>query len=118
MARTRYGLADCSDMSKIYARASVTRTSRLNPGRTAGRPLLRGRRQGGAAVCALQRVETVEALYVLSERSGPVTLASKRDAYFRIPRSAEVSASENAGRAKSRSAYFISGAACLGIWMP
>ena len=38
--------------------------------------------------------------------------------HFRMPRSAEVSASENAGRANSRSAYFISGAACLGIWMP
>ena len=25
---------------------------------------------------------------------------------------------ENAGRANSRSAYFISGAACFGIWMP
>ena len=38
--------------------------------------------------------------------------------YLRIPRSADVSASENAGRANSRSAYFMSGAACFGIWMP
>ena len=41
-----------------------------------------------------------------------------RQRYLRIPRSADVSASENAGRANSRSAYFISGAACFGIWMP
>src|SRR3954470_5013128 len=38
--------------------------------------------------------------------------------HLRMPRSADVSASENAGRANRRSAYFISGAACLGIWMP
>ena len=38
--------------------------------------------------------------------------------HLRMPRSADVSASENAGRANSRSAYFMSGAACLGIWMP
>src|SRR5258708_34921900 len=38
--------------------------------------------------------------------------------YLRIPRSAEVSASMNAGREKSRSAYFISGAAGFGSWMP
>ena len=38
--------------------------------------------------------------------------------HFRMPRSAEVSASEKAGRANSRSAYFISGAACFGITMP
>ena len=45
-------------------------------------------------------------------------LARRARAYFRIPRSAEVSASENAGRANSRSAYFISGAAGLGIAIP
>ena len=38
--------------------------------------------------------------------------------YFRIPRSADVSASMNAGRENSLSAYFISGAAGLGSWMP
>ena len=48
----------------------------------------------------------------------PGTIASNRNAYLRIPRSAEVSASENAGRANSRSAYFMSGAAVFGIWMP
>jgi hypothetical protein len=46
------------------------------------------------------------------------TIASNRNAYLRIPRSAEVSASEKAGRANSRSAYFMSGAAVFGIWMP
>jgi len=50
----------------------------------------------------------------------PRCRATKRAAgrYFRIPRSADVSASENAGRANSRSAYFMSGAACFGIWIP
>jgi hypothetical protein len=55
---------------------------------------------------------TIEPLF----RPGPI--ASNRNAYLRIPRSAEVSASENAGRANSRSAYFMSGAAVLGIWIP
>ena len=38
--------------------------------------------------------------------------------YLRMPRSADVIASENAGRANNRSAYLSSGTACLGIWMP
>ena len=49
--------------------------------------------------------------------SGEVTVEALKEKGL-IPRSADVSASENAGRAKRRSAYFISGAACLGIWMP
>jgi hypothetical protein len=40
------------------------------------------------------------------------------NAYFRIPRSALVSASMNAGRGGNRSAYFISGAAGFRSWMP
>lgn len=48
--------------------------------------------------------------------AGPLAGCSRR--YFLIPRSAEVSASENAGRANSRSAYFMRGAACLGMAIP
>jgi hypothetical protein len=45
----------------------------------------------------------------------PALRAGGLPRHLRMPRSAEVSASEKAGRANSRSAYFISGAACLGI---
>src|SRR5438552_1071538 len=38
--------------------------------------------------------------------------------YLRIPRSAEVSASMNAGRENHRPEYFISGAAGFGSWIP
>ena len=38
--------------------------------------------------------------------------------HLRITFSEAVSASMNAGRLKSLSAYFISGAACFGNWMP
>jgi hypothetical protein len=38
--------------------------------------------------------------------------------YLRIPLSALVRASMNAGRENSRSAYFMSGAAGLGSWIP
>jgi hypothetical protein len=45
-------------------------------------------------------------------------VAAENVGYFRIPRSAEVSASMNAGRENSRSEYFMSGAAGLGNAMP
>ncbi len=51
-------------------------------------------------------------------RLSPVLRLLLPGRYFRIPRSALVSASENAGRANSRSAYLSSGAACLGIVTP
>ena len=54
----------------------------------------------------------------LEFHANPVHSESRACRYLRIPRSAEVSASENAGRANSRSAYFMSGAACFGIWIP
>ena len=56
--------------------------------------------------------------FTIEPQLRPGTIASNRSAYLRIPRSAEVSASENAGRAHSRSAYFIKGAAVFGIWIP
>src|SRR5439155_7162003 len=54
----------------------------------------------------------------VSNRCDASRLALGRIRHLRIPRSAEVSASENAGRVNKRSAYFISGAACFGIWIP
>ncbi len=53
-----------------------------------------------------------------AERRDLRNARSTEQRYLRIPRSADVSASEKAGRANRRSAYFISGAACFGIWMP
>jgi hypothetical protein len=57
-------------------------------------------------------------VYDTPRKVDPLRPACKADAYFRIPRSAEVKASENAGRENSRSAYFMSGAACFGICTP
>ena len=53
--------------------------------------------------------------YGLVERSA--TTENPR-AYLRITFSEAVSASMYAGRLNNRSAYFISGAACLPNWMP
>jgi hypothetical protein len=54
----------------------------------------------------------------VSDRFDPPGLAPGQLRHLRMPRSALVSASMNAGRENSRSAYFISGAACFGNWMP
>lgn len=70
------------------------------------------------ALVRYMRPATVEALYDSLPNVDPEAILSNRGAYFRMPRSAEVSASENAGRANRRSAYFMSGAAVFGIWMP
>ena len=51
-------------------------------------------------------------------RRDPSGVAPGQLRHLRIPRSALVSASINAGRENRRSAYFIKGAACLGTWMP
>src|SRR5262249_43462570 len=53
----------------------------------------------------------------LRNPAGPMDgrLAASQTDYLRIPRSADVSASENAGRENSRSAYFMSGAAGFGM---
>ena len=54
-----------------------------------------------------------------ARRDGPTGGAARGHAdQRRMPRSADVSASENAGRANRRSAYFISGAAVFGICTP
>ena len=68
--------------------------------------------------CAGRRRRNVGPFYDSPPKGRPQRDACKADAYLRIPRSAEVSASENAGRENSRSAYFMSGAACFGIWTP
>jgi len=54
----------------------------------------------------------------VSNRREVSPLALERMRHFLMPRSADVSASMNAGRENSRSAYFISGAAGLGSPMP
>src|SRR4029077_19648075 len=55
---------------------------------------------------------------VLFPGARPAGIRYRLSCYFLIPRSADVRASENAGRANRRSAYFMSGAACLPIGMP
>jgi len=53
-----------------------------------------------------------------SIRRARATASGGSRGYLRIPRSADVNASMNAGRENRRSAYFISGAAGFGNWMP
>src|SRR6476469_5657166 len=105
MSRTRYGLADCSDMAKIL--------------RSAHRGSRRGLYSMPVGTPRVARITPVRYMkgkvsnrFTIPPRkpskSRVVAIACNDDAYFLMPRSAEVSASENAGRANRRSAYFIS----------
>jgi hypothetical protein len=75
-------------------------------------------RHGVESLYARPSVYMTDDRRAVTQPAGCADGASSETRYLRMPRSAEVSASENAGRANRRSAYFISGAACFGIWMP
>src|SRR5437773_7104081 len=93
-----------------YTRTPSGRSSVLNNSRFLGR---QGVVLGMTNVAACPRDDEF-----VSNRYDASRLALGGIRHLRIPRSAEVSASENAGRVNRRSAYFISGAACFGIWIP
>ena len=85
-------------------------TAVLLHGATTGTVRVRHFRQARRRVCAWRGGE--------NESDAATRARGVMPGYFRMPRSAEVRASENAGRANSRSAYFSSGAACFGMEMP